>query len=316
MAGRADQISDAVRADLATAITAWTQWLAVERRASPHTVAAYGRDLAAFLAFLVEHVGGPVDLAVLRGLRAADFRSYLARRAGQGRARSSTARAISVLRSFFRHLDRHGLVHNPVVAGLRAPRPLHAVPRPLSADQAKAAIAGIGDLAAAPWLARRDEALVLLLYGCGLRINEALSLDRRHAPEEAPLRITGKGGKERIVPVLPVVAAGIAAYLDACPYRLAPHDPLFVGVRGGRLNAGVVQRQMRRLRGALGLPASATPHALRHSFATHLLSGGGDLRSIQELLGHASLSTTQRYTEVDVESLRETYDRAHPRARG
>ena len=299
----------------------WQRSLADERRASPHTIDAYSRDLAAFLDFLTNHLGGPPELSDLAALTAADFRSWLARRAGNELARSSTARAMSVVRGFFRHLDRTGLVHNPVLSAVRTPRQRHSVPRPLSVEQARAAVESVGALSGAPWIAKRDTALVALLYGAGLRIGEALALNRRDVPWDAPgddaaLVITGKGNKQRVVPLLPLVRAAIADYLAACPFALPPDGPLFVGARGGRLNAGVVQRQLRRLRGFLGLPESATPHSLRHSFATHLLGSGGDLRTIQELLGHASLSTTQRYTEVDAQSLLKIYDKAHPRARG
>ncbi len=302
------------------AVRRWRRWLAGERRASAHTLDAYGRDLAAFLEFLTEHLGGAPDLADLGALRAADFRSWLARRAADGLAKSSTARALSVVRGFFRHLGREGLAHNPALATVRTPKQRRTVPRPLSVRQARAVVEAVGDLAAAPWIALRDTALVALLYGAGLRIGEALALDfgdmaLDNTREDAALVIAGKGGKERVVPLLAVVRAAIAGYVAACPHRLAAGGPLFVGARGGRLGARVVQGQFAKLRGYLGLPESATPHSLRHSFATHLLGSGGDLRTIQELLGHASLSTTQRYTEVDAESLLNVYRKAHPRAR-
>ena len=298
----------------------WRRWLSDERRASPHTLDAYTRDLAAFLAFLTDHLGGKPGLTHLAALTVADFRSWLARRVGRGLAPSSTARAIAVVRGFFRHLDRRGLVHNPALTALRTPKQRRPVPRPLSVADARAAVSTAGDLGTAPWISKRDTALVALLYGAGLRIGEALALDRHDLPadaagDDAVLVVAGKGGKQRMVPLLAVVRAAIAAYVAACPYRLPADGPLFVGARGGRLNAGVVQHAFRRLRGFLGLPESATPHALRHSFATHLLGRGGDLRTIQELLGHASLSTTQRYTEVDMESLLADYRKAHPRAR-
>ena len=317
---RAPEIAFSAAPAVVEAAHGWRRWLADERRASRHTIDAYGRDLAAFLAFLTGHLGGPPGLADLSALTTADFRSWLARRAGQERARTSTARAISVVRGFFRHLDRRGLAHNPALTALRTPRQHRAVPRPLSVADARAALDSAGALGPAPWIAKRDTALITLLYGAGLRIGEALALDRRDLPAEAPggdaaLVVAGKGGKQRVVPLLAVVRAAIADYLAACPYALPADGPLFVGARGGRLNAGVVQRGFRRLRGFLGLPESATPHALRHSFATHLLGAGGDLRTIQELLGHANLSTTQRYTEVDSESLLRIYDKAHPRAR-
>ena len=301
------------------AVDSWRRWLADERRASHHTVSAYMRDLSAFFAFLMVHLGGPVTLSGLKSLRAADFRSYLARRASEDRAKTSTARAVSVLRGFFRHLKREGLASNGVVASLRSPRLPRAVPRPLTTDQAGDVMAAARDGAASagaqPWIAKRDAAVLLLLYGCGLRIGEALGLDGHDATGADVLLVRGKGGKERGVPVLPLVNRAIADYRAACPHVLESRGPLFVGVRGGRLGARVIQAGMARLRGALGLPSSATPHALRHSFATHLLADGGDLRSIQELLGHASLTTTQRYTEVDEASLMAAYNAAHPRAR-
>jgi integrase/recombinase XerC len=315
VAEKAARIAFMAAADVQAAIADWRSWLDHERRVSRHTSDAYARDLAAFLDFLAEHHGGAADLAALAALTAADFRAYLARRAMAGTARSSTARAMSTLRNFFRFLDRTGRVHNPAVGAVRTPRLPQAVPRPLAADDALDLITAASTGTGQAWIARRDVALFTLLYGCGLRIAEALSLDRRGTPLGETLLVMGKGGKERIVPVLPVVAAAIDDYLEACPFDRAD-GPVFLGARGGRLNPGVVQRRVRQLRATLGLPETATPHALRHSFATHLLSAGGDLRSIQELLGHASLSTTQRYTKVDAERLVEVYEQAHPRARG
>ena len=208
------------------------------------------------------------------------------------------------------------MVHSPAAAGMRGPKVPHALPRPLTAPKAVAAVERVGELSEEPWLKARDAAVLTLLHGCGLRIGEALGLDRRDAPAGEAMMITGKGDKQRLVPVLPIVVEAVDAYLEICPHRLGPYDPLFVGVRGKRLQAAIVQKQVRRLRGLLDLPETATPHALRHSFATHLLAGGGDLRTIQELLGHASLSTTQRYTEVDAEHLLAVHRGAHPRARG
>lgn len=302
-------------ADLAAAVVEWRAWLAGEKRASPHTLDGYARDLAAFLAFLANHLGGQPDLAALAGLTPADIRSYLAFRGNDGLARSSLARAMSTLRGFFRFLDRRDLVHNPAITLVRMPRPPRPVPKALDADEALGTLATAGDLQEEPWLAARDVALFTLLYGCGLRLGEALALRRRDAPRGDTLVVTGKGRKQRLVPVLPVVREAVEAYLRLDPHPPQPDRPLFVGVRGGPLNPGVVQRQMRRLRGPMGLPDTATPHALRHSFATHLLAGGGDLRTIQELLGHASLSTTQRYTRVDAGRLEAVYSDAHPRAR-
>jgi integrase/recombinase XerC len=301
--------------DLADTIQGWLDWLWVERRASRHTVAAYRRDLAAFLRFLAEHRGGVQGMADLAGLSPSELRAWLARRATLGFKRTSTARALSVVRAFFAFLDRNALAHNAAAKVLRTPRLPRAVPKPLSRRDALDSAARIADMASRPWIGLRDAALLTLLYGCGLRIDEALSLPRGVVPFGEMLRIKGKGGKERLVPMLSAVADAVGRYLAVCPYALAPQDPLFVGARGKRLQAAVVQRQMQKLRAYLGLPETATPHALRHSFATHLLGSGADLRAIQELLGHASLATTQRYTEVDGERLAEVHARAHPRAR-
>jgi len=305
-------------ADLLDAVTLWQAWLAHERRASPHTVAAYGRDLAGFFDFLRDHLGGLPDLAALGALTAADFRAWLARRAADALMRSSSARALSVLRGFFRFLDRRGLTKNAALAAVRTPKLPRSVPKPLSEVDADAALeaADKDEATLEPWIARRDVAVLTLLYGCGLRISEALGLSRGEAPlTPGTLTVTGKGGKTRQVPVLPAVADAVAAYVAACPWRLPPEEALFRGARGGPLHPRLVQRRMESLRQQLLLPETATPHALRHSFATHLLAGGGDLRAIQELLGHASLTTTQRYTALDAERLLAVYDKAHPRAR-
>jgi integrase/recombinase XerC len=301
--------------DLRAAIGLWLAWLSGERRASAHTVAAYGRDLAGFLDFLVEHLGGVPGLTTVDGLRTSDFRAWLARRAGDGIDRASLARGLSVLRNFMRFLQRRGFAVTTALAALRSPKLPRAVPKPLTAEDALAAVDAAGELAREGWQRRRDTALLALLYGCGLRLSEALGLSRAAAPSGETLTVVGKGQKTRQLPVLPAVREAVADYLAACPFALAPDGPLFVGARGGPLNPRLVQRQMQALRGRLGLPATATPHALRHSFATHLLAGGGDLRAIQELLGHASLSTTQRYTAVETARLLAVFDGAHPRAR-
>ena len=306
--------------DLGEAIASWLAWLAGERRASPHTVAAYGRDLALFLDFLTEHLGGPPSLAALAGLAPADFRAFLARRAAIPLARTSLARELSVVRGFFRFLQRRRLVapstsSGGALAALRAPRLPPAVPKPLSVEDALGTVATVDTLSQDVWQGRRDVAVLTLLYGCGLRISEALGLTRGEAPLGETLVVRGKGSKERLVPVLPAVRMAVADYLAACPWPLPDDGPLFVGARGGALNPRQVQRRVEALRVCLGLAATATPHALRHSFATHLLGAGGDLRAIQELLGHESLSTTQRYTAVDTERLFAVYDAAHPRAR-
>lgn len=303
--------------DLAAAITAWQDWLKDEKRASPHTCLAYRRDLADFLGFLADYRGGAVGLTTLQALTIGDLRAWLAARAGAGLARSSTARALSTLRGFFRWLKRRGLADNAALAGLRTPKLPKAVPKALTAAEAEEAIATVAELSNDDWIGKRDTAVLLLLYGCGLRIGEALSLTRARAPRpgQQTLLVTGKGNKQRMVPLLPVVTEAIADYLAACPFAQQKDQPLFLAKRGGPLTARQVQQRLQALRQLLGLPDSATPHALRHSFATHLLAAGGDLRAIQELLGHASLASTQRYTEVDVAGLLEVYDRAHPRAR-
>jgi len=303
-----------VAADLREAIGLWADWLSGERRASAHTVAAYGRDLAGFFDFLTAHLGDPPALASIGTLTPADFRAYLAYRAAEVE-RTSVARNLSVVRGFVRFLDRRGLASNAALAVLRAPKLPHSVPKPLSVPDAREVIEAPADFVTSVWQAKRDIAVLTLLYGCGLRISEALGLTRAEAPRGDQIAITGKGRKDRLVPVLPAVRQAIADYLAACPFPLPADGPLFVGARGGPLNPRLVQRQMTDLRRALGLPETATPHALRHSFATHLLGNGGDLRAIQELLGHASLSTTQRYTSVETERLLAVYEAAHPRAR-
>ena len=312
-------VAFSAQAPVVAAARRWQRWLIDERRASRHTLDAYSRDLSGFLRFLTEHLGGEPSFSDLANLRVADFRAWLARRLMDGIGQRSNSRALSAVRGFFGRLDREQLCHNPALGMLRTPAAKPLGPRPLSIDQACSTVEAIGELATTPWTAKRDTALVALLYGAGLRIGEALGLDLRDLPAGEPgsdgtLVIDGKGGKQRMVPLLAVVRAAIDDYIAECPHSLEPDDPLFVGVRGGRLNARMIQGQLQKLRGALGLPDNATPHALRHSFATHMLAGGAKIRDIQELLGHASLSTTQRYTEVDAERLLETYAAAHPRA--
>ena len=299
-------------------VAGWRSWLAAERRLAPRSIAAYQQDLASFLAFAADHAGQPMRLADLAGMQALDFRAWLASRHRRDFAKSSTARAMAAVRGFFRYLDRRHAVHNPTLAAMRTPRFKRPLPRPLSPAQARELTDTAVEARDEPWVGKRDTALLLLLYGGGLRIGEALALDRGDLGGDPAglkgLRVLGKGSKERIVPILPLVAAGLADYLAACPLPMPADGPLFLGVRGGRLQASVVQRQVRSLRATLGLPETATPHALRHSFATHLLGDGADLRAIQELLGHASLSTTQGYTAVDSVRLAQLYAKAHPRA--
>jgi integrase/recombinase XerC len=291
---------------------AFLEWLGRERRAAPLTVEAYGADVAGFLGFLTQHLGGEPDLRVLAGLRQADLRAWLAAEATEGSGNATRARHLSAVRSFYRFLARRHDVDNPALKLIATPRGKRPVPRALAAGQAREVTERIAEMSDVAAMQARDTALFTLLYGCGLRIAEALSLDVRDAPE-AILRVVGKGSKERIVPVLPVVREAVAAWLALHPNR-QPDSPLFVGARGGRLDAAVAQRTLRNFRRLYGLPEHATPHALRHSFATHLLAGGADLRSIQDLLGHASLSTTQRYTAVDEARLMEVWRKAHPRA--
>ncbi len=300
---------------LLAAMASWRDWLTHERRCSRHTLDAYERDLGVFLSFLNNHLGFPAGLSDLGKLKTTDFRSFLARRSSDGLSRSSMARGLSTVRNFFRFLERRGLAHNAAIGGVRTPKIPKSVPKALSEEDALEAVTAIDELALEPWIGKRDVALMTLLYGCGLRISEALELNRHEAPKGEAMIITGKGNKQRVVPLLGVVVEAVDTYIEACPYTLSADGPLFVGARGKRLNAGVFQKQVRNLRHYLGLPETATPHALRHSFATHLLSGGGDLRTIQELLGHASLSTTQRYTDVDSGHLNAVYRQAHPRAR-
>ena len=303
-----------MRRALRDALDEWRIWLAYQKRFSPHTLAAYHRDLNSFLIFLSEHLGSPPGLKDLEALRHADFRSYLAHRAALGNERSSIARSISTLRNFFRWLERRNLAHNAVIGTLHTPKVPRNLPKPLSPKEALQIIEETDALGDDPWLATRDAALYTMLYACGLRISEALGLSRKQAPEGDSMVITGKGDKQRMVPVLSIVPERIDAYLAACPYQLEPDDPLFVGRNGKRLQAGVVQYRLRKLRAKLGMPETVTPHAFRHSFATHLLANGGDLRTIQELLGHASISSTQIYTEVDDAKIMEVYMRSHPRA--
>lgn len=304
----------AVTPDLRHAMDEWRSWLSAERRCSAHTLDAYTRDLVAFLVFLGCFHGEIPSLGTLAELRGADFRAFLAARTQNGLSRPSLARGLSTLRNFFRFLDRAGFCSNPALKTVRTPRQPRHLPRPLSEDTALEAISSASSLHDEPWLAARDTALLLLLYGCGLRLGEALGLTVSQSPASDSMIITGKGKRQRVVPVLPMVRDAIMDYRAKCPWPEHPARPLFLGTRGAALNPGVVQRQVRRLRVLLNLDDSATPHALRHSFATHLLAGGGDLRTIQELLGHASLSTTQRYTAVDDSRLLEVHRTSHPRA--
>lgn len=296
---------------------AWLERLAGEKRSSRHTLDGYSRDVRFFLAFLAEHRGAPADRATLTGLSPADLRAFLARRRMAGLENRSLLRALAAIRSFLRFLEKKGLAETGVFAALRAPKRPHSLPKALTVADARDLLdtkSRAGE-PREPWIIARDAAVLALLYGAGLRISEALSIERDRAPlgRVDRVAILGKGGKTRVVPVIEPVRHAIQAYLDLCPHDLSG-GPLFIGAKGGPLSPRVVQFAVQRMRGALGLPDSATPHALRHSFATHLLGRGGDLRTIQELLGHASLSTTQIYASVDKARLLDVYRSAHPRA--
>ncbi len=274
---------------------------------------AYAHDVADYLAFLTKHRGGTEGVRALVSLPQADLRAWMAEVRNRGVSARSLARALSAVKGFTAWLaDREGVDATTVLVA-RSPKFRRKLPRPLTEDAAAAVIISVGDHPAEEWVAARDIAVVTLLYGCGLRISEALSLTGAAHPLPETLRIMGKGGKERLVPVLPVARAAVANYARLCPHDLTRKEPLFRGIRGGPLNPRLIQKAMETSRAQLGLPATATPHALRHSFATHLLTAGGDLRAIQELLGHASLSTTQAYTAVDAARLMEVYEKAHPR---
>ena len=295
--------------------SAWLQSLKSERRLSEHTLDAYERDSRQFLTFLTGHLGGPTTLKDIEALRPADFRAFLAARRKEGSGARSLGRNLAGLRSLLRYLEKKGLVNAAGASAVRSPKQPKSLPKPLSDRQAVTVVGDDAQMHDEPWIAARDAAVMTLLYGCGLRISEALDLTPRDFHDAATsLRITGKGNKTRLVPLLAIVSEAVGKYRALCPFHLEAAEPLFRGARGGKLQPAIIQRTMQKMRSAFGLPETATPHALRHSFATHLLAGGGDLRTIQELLGHASLSTTQVYTGVDSARLLEVYDRAHPRA--
>jgi integrase/recombinase XerC len=302
--------------DVTAEIARWLRFLGAERRMSDRTLDAYRRDVAQFLSFLAEHMGGAPNLKQLAKLKPADVRAFMAARRAQGAGNRSLMRGLAGARSFARFLERDGKGKVAALSAVRTPKLPKTLPKPLAASAAKR-MTDV-DLRAGearePWVIARDAAVLGLLYGAGLRISEALGLKRKDITGADALTVTGKGNKARMVPLLPQVAKLIDDYIALCPCELPPDDALFVGSRGAQLSPRIVQLTVARLRGALGLPDSATPHALRHSFATHLLARGGDLRAIQELLGHASLSTTQIYTAVDAERLLDVYKSAHPRA--
>ena len=293
-------------------IGAWQRELLSVRRLADNTLEAYSRDLDQFLQFLAGHTGGPVTLGTLKELRGGDIRAFMAQRRSESLGSRSLARVLSALKSFFRFMEREGIVATEALNVIRTPKLPKSLPKALTVPEARRAISTTGEMEERPWVAARDMAVLSLCYGTGLRISEALALTRADL-ESAVIRVTGKGGKVRMVPLISAVRKTIDLYLELCPFGLTPEEPLFRGVKGGVLSPRLIQLRVAQLRGALGLPPSATPHALRHSFATHLLSAGGDLRAIQELLGHASLSTTQIYTAVDTGRLLDSYRKAHPR---
>jgi integrase/recombinase XerC len=316
--GRGTSGSKSAPTKITVEVENWLAHLGNERRYSPKTLEAYRRDVEQFLEFLTEHLGGAPSLKDLAALKPADVRAFLAARRAVGIGSRSLMRTLAGVRGFARYLERNGKGKVGALAAVRTPKIGKTLPRPLSVTAARR----VGDAellagdATAPWVQARDAAVLALLYGSGLRISEALGLKRADFGNGArdAITVTGKGRKQRMVPVLPQVQKLVGDYVALCPYDLPADGPLFVGAKGGTLSARIIQLSMARLRGALGLPETATPHALRHSFATHLLARGGDLRAIQELLGHASLATTQIYTEVDAERLIEAYRNAHPRA--
>ncbi|MGY9049835.1 tyrosine recombinase XerC [Puniceibacterium antarcticum] len=292
-------------------------WLAAARAlngAADNTLTAYRADVVEFITFMTLHHGGTEGLGPLSRLTVSDMRAWMAHVRGGGAGSRSMARKLSAVKSFYRWLAEREGYEPTVVLSTRTPKFQKKLPRPLSQDAARAMIASVESQSLTDWIGLRDAAVVTLLYGCGLRISEALSLTGGDLPLGESLRITGKGGKERIVPVLPVARAAVARYITACPYTPEPDAALFRGARGRKLNPRLIQKVTENARMQLGLPATATPHAMRHSFATHLLSAGGDLRAIQELLGHASLSTTQAYTAVDTLHLMKVYEATHPKA--
>lgn len=309
------QASLPVTPALFAVIGQWESCLTDLKNYSHYTLISYKNDLSNFLIFISEHLGGKIGFAELRGLESKDIRSWLARRVMEKKYEaSSNARALSTIKSFFHYLEKQGKCKNADVYHIRAPKIKKSLPRALDEQQAADALDGIVLQNSESWVNARDVALLLLIYGCGLRIGEALSLKYNDAPKGESLVVTGKGNKQRKLPVLPIVRTAIDEYIGQCPHKFLPDSPLFWGLRGKALDAGIFQRQLRHLRAKLNLPETTTPHAFRHSFATHLLSAGGDLRSIQELLGHVSLSTTQRYTHIDKTRLLAAYKNAHPRA--
>jgi integrase/recombinase XerC len=293
-------------------IAAWLRDLGSVKRLAPKTLEAYQRDISQFMSFLAGHMGGAISLTSLKELRGADIRAFMAQRREESLGSRSLARVLSALRSFFGHLERENILTTEALNVVRTPKIARSLPKALTVIEARQTIETTEEMEDRPWVAARDMAVITLLYGAGLRISEALALTTADLESDV-LRVTGKGGKVRIVPLIAPARQAVDRYLALSPYKVSTKEPLFRGIKGGVLSPRAVQKRMEQLRSALGLPPSATPHAMRHSFATHLLGRGGDLRAIQELLGHASLSTTQIYTAVDAEHLLASYAKAHPR---
>ncbi len=304
-----------ISAGAAALIQDWLASLRALNGAADKTLEAYQRDLSGFLGFLTDHHGEIAARSTLKSVDLRDMRAWMARDRARGVSARSLARSLSAVKGFYRWLGERDNFEPTAVLATRAPRFQNKLPRPVAVKSARALLETVDIQHTEPWIGARDTAVVTLLYGCGLRISEALSLKAKDAPLGEVLRIKGKGGKTRLVPVIDPARRAVAAYLRLCPHAQTPDAPLFLGVRGGALNPRQIQRVMEQARLQLGLPASVTPHAMRHSFASHLLAAGGDLRTIQELLGHASLSTTQAYTAVDQARLMEVYTAAHPKAR-
>ncbi|MFK7839734.1 MAG: tyrosine recombinase XerC [Bdellovibrionales bacterium] len=300
--------------DLSHTLEKWIDYLRVEKQVSKHTFRAYTSDVNNFITFMRDHTGKTPCIGDIADVKIADLRSWMSQKSINGASNASRARSLSGVKNFLNWADKNGIMHNAAIHVMRSPKLGHKLPRPLFENQALKILDNADLLTAEDWIGMRDRALFTLLYGCGLRINEALNLDIKDMPEDGFIRVIGKGSKERIVPVIDLVTTAITQYLDQCPYPVTKDSPIFLGARGARLNQGIAQKSMRQIRSVLGLPETATPHAFRHSFATHLLQNGANLREIQELLGHSSLSTTQRYTEINAEELLRIYKNAHPRA--
>ena len=311
----APPIPPATAPDLAAIYAEWVTYLSLEKHFSKHTLRAYTSDMEYFFGFLTRHLGKPPSMDDLGDASIRDFRSWLSKKTMEGAGAATRARSLASVRNFLKWLDRNGHLHNPAIASIRTPKMPKKIPRALPPKQAREVVENADSIPKENWIGMRDRALFMLLYGCGLRIDEALQLNYGTRPLNAEVRVMGKGSKERMVPVIPVVEKMLNEYLAVVPFPMEKETPLFLGAKGGRLAQGVAQRELRNLRKAIGLPESVTPHALRHSFATHILVAGANLRTIQELLGHASVSTTQRYTDYDNAQLMEIYMKAHPRAK-